>query len=266
MAEGVVKWFNDKKGYGFIARDEGKDLFVHHTSIEMTGFRTLSEGDRGAVREDFAFGTRDGCPEAWNGGPGRYEGACQCQQAQRAVLRACVQDRGSQAKIEARARERYEREKAEHEARLAAREAREKATGKKPGGKPPAAPVEGPLPSDQVNLTDEASRIMPVAGGGFEQCDNAQAVVAEDSPLVVAGDVVQAPNDKQQLEPMLTRTGALPEELSETRTMLADNGYFSEASRMHLIRVGILLCFLLCAGHPSGAFAHLAVGPGVPCR
>ncbi len=172
----------------------------------------------------------------------------------------------AKAKIEARARERYEREKAEHEARLAAREAREKATGKKPGGKPPAAPVEGPLPSDQVNLTDEASRIMPVAGGGFEQCCNAQAVVAEDSLLVVAGDVVQAPNDKQQLEPMLTRTGALPEELGKARTMLADNGYFSEASRMHLIRVGILLCFLLCAGHPSGAFAHLAVGPGVPCR
>ena len=46
MAEGVVKWFNDKKGYGFIAREEGKDLFVHHSSIEMTGFRTLSEGDR----------------------------------------------------------------------------------------------------------------------------------------------------------------------------------------------------------------------------
>ena len=46
MAEGVVKWFNDKKGYGFIAREEGKDLFVHHTSIDMGGFRTLSEGDR----------------------------------------------------------------------------------------------------------------------------------------------------------------------------------------------------------------------------
>ena len=46
MAEGGVKWFNDKKGYGFIAREEGKDLFVHHSSIEMTGFRTLAEGDR----------------------------------------------------------------------------------------------------------------------------------------------------------------------------------------------------------------------------
>jgi hypothetical protein len=84
----------------------------------------------------------------------------------------------ARAKIEARAKERYEREKAEHEAKLAARKAKEKTTGKKPGGKPPQPPVEGALPTDQINLTDEASRIMPVAGGGFEQCYNAQAVVA----------------------------------------------------------------------------------------
>jgi len=133
-------------------------------------------------------------------------------------------------KIEARAKERYERELAEHRAKLVAREAKEKATGRKPGGNPPAPPVEGPLPTDQINLTDEESRIMPVSGGGFEQCYNAQAVVAEGSLLVVAGDVVQATNDKQQLEPMLAKTGALPEELGKAETMLADNGYFSEAN------------------------------------
>ena len=66
--------------------------------------------------------------------------------------------------IEARAKERHAREKAEHEAKMAAREAKTAATGKKPGGKPPAPPTEGPLPTDQVNLTDEASRIMPAAG------------------------------------------------------------------------------------------------------
>jgi len=145
----------------------------------------------------------------------------------------------ARAKIEARARERYEREKAEHEAKLAAREAKEKATGKKPGGKPPAPPVEGPLPGDQVNLTDEESRVMPVAGGGFEQCYNAQAVVAEDSLLVVASDVAQAPNDKQQLEPMLAKTGALPEELGKASTMLADNGFFSEANVKACAAAGI---------------------------
>jgi hypothetical protein len=51
-------------------------------------------------------------------------------------------------------------------------------SGKKPGGRAPAPPLEGPQPKDQINLTDEDSRIMPVAGGGFEQCYNAQAAVA----------------------------------------------------------------------------------------
>jgi transposase len=133
----------------------------------------------------------------------------------------------ARAKIEARAKERYARELAEHEAKLAAREAKVAATGKKPGGKPPQPPTEGPQPSDQINLTDEESRIMPVAGGGFEQCYNAQAAVAVGSMLVVAVDVVQAPNDKQQIEPMLGKIGALPEELGEAKTLLADTGYFS---------------------------------------
>jgi len=133
----------------------------------------------------------------------------------------------AKAKIEARAQERHAREKAEHEAKMAARAAKTAATGKKPGGKPPAPPVEGPLPTDQVNLTDEDSRIMPVAGGGFDQCYNAQAAVAAGSLLVVAVDVVQAPNDKNQIEPMLETIGALPEELGEVEHLLADAGYFS---------------------------------------
>ncbi len=136
----------------------------------------------------------------------------------------------ARAKIEARAKERYEREKAEHEAKLAAREA--KATGKKPGGKLPQPPAEGARPTDQINLTDEESRIMPVAGGGFEQCYNAQAVVAANSLLVIAAQVVQAPNDKQQIEPMLKRIEALPADLGKPDTLLADTGYFSEANVM----------------------------------
>ena len=139
-------------------------------------------------------------------------------------LRKIADARG---KIEARAKERHAREQVEHEAKLAAREARTAATGKKPGGRPPRPPAEAPLPSDQINLTDEDSRIMPVAGGGFEQCYNAQAAVAAGSLLVVAIDVVQASNDKQQLEPMLGKIGALPEELGEPETLLADAGYFS---------------------------------------
>jgi len=83
----------------------------------------------------------------------------------------------AKAKIEARAQERFAREQAEYQAKLAQREATEAATGKKPGGTPPKPPQAGAHPKDQVNLTDEDSRIMKVAGGGFEQCYNAQATV-----------------------------------------------------------------------------------------
>ncbi len=169
----------------------------------------------------------------------------------------------ARAKIAARAKERFEREQAEHQAKLAAREAKTTATGKKPGGKPPAPPTEGPLPTDQINLTDEESRIMPVAGGGFEQCYNAQAAVAADSLLVVAADVVQAPNDKQQLAPMLSKLAALPAALGEAETLLADNGYFSAANVAACAAAGIEP--LIAAGrqqhHPSLSERFAAAPP-----
>ena len=46
MAQGTVEWFNDSEGFGFISQEGGEDVFVHHTAIQMDGFRSLSEGDR----------------------------------------------------------------------------------------------------------------------------------------------------------------------------------------------------------------------------
>jgi transposase len=135
----------------------------------------------------------------------------------------------ARAAIEARARERHAREQAEYDAKIAARAAKAAATGQKPRGRPPVPPVEGPGSADQVNLTDGESRIMPMPGGGFEQCYNAQACVAAGSLLVVAQNVVQAANDKQQIEPMLDKLAALPPELGQVETLLADTGYFSVA-------------------------------------
>ncbi len=145
----------------------------------------------------------------------------------------------ARATIEARAKERHARERAEYEAEMAARAAKAAAAGRKPRGRPPAPPVAGPGPTDQVNLTDAESRIMPVPGGGFEQCYNAQAVVAAGCLLVVANAVVQAANDKQQVEPMLAELGALPERLGEVETLLADSGYFSEANVQACAAAGI---------------------------
>ena len=171
----------------------------------------------------------------------------------------------ARATIEARAKERHARAQAEHDAHMAARAAKTAATGKKPGGRVPHPPAEGPLSTDQVNLTDEESRIMPVAGGGFEQCYNAQAVVAVGSLLVIAADVVQAPNDKQQLVPMLGKITALPDALGKIGALLADHGYFSEGNVNACAAAGIepVIAMGREAHHPSLA-ARFAEPPPSP--
>jgi transposase/IS5 family transposase len=159
----------------------------------------------------------------------------------------------AKAKIEARAKERFEREQAEFDAKMAKRQAKEAATGKKPGGKPPTPPAPGPRAHDQINLTDEDSRIMKMAGGGFEQCYNAQAVVDTESMLVMVAHVTAAGNDKEQVEPMVAHIQALPEGLNQPGQLLADTGFFSERNvqRCHDAKVEPLIAMGRDAHHPN---------------
>jgi len=132
--------------------------------------------------------------------------------------------------IEQRRKVRYEQEKRDYDAKLQKRDLKEKARGRKLGGKRPVAPDEKPKPSDQVNLTDEESRIMPVSGGGFQQAYNAQAAVDMDTMLILENHVSQSSNDKQELEPILNKIAQLPNQLGVVGKVAADNGYKSESN------------------------------------
>lgn len=141
-------------------------------------------------------------------------------------------------KIEVRAAERHAREQREYEQKMAARAAKQERTGKKPGGKPPQPPSPGPKATDQINLTDEESRIMPVAGGGFEQAYNAQAAVDAMTMLVLGTGVTQAPNDKEQVTPMLA-TLAAQSPTTGVEQMIADTGFYSETNVRACVGAGV---------------------------
>ena len=130
-------------------------------------------------------------------------------------------------KIEARAKERYDKESKAYQEKMDKREAKEKLTGKKTGGRKPKAPVDTPQDKDQVNLTDEESRIMPTSGGGFEQCYNAQASADHDSRLILHTHVTQNSNDKQEIIPTMKWYEKHPS-LKPSTALNADAGYFSE--------------------------------------
>jgi transposase len=161
--------------------------------------------------------------------------------------------RQAKAQIEARAAERDAREKADFDAKIKAREDKTTRTGKKPGGKPPAPPSAGVRPTDQINLTDADSRIMPATGKGFEQSYNAQAAVDTESLLVVATGMAQVATDRQQVEPMLKVLAGLPEALGRVEQLLTDNGYFSAANVGRCVQAKIEP--LLAAGR-DGHHAH----------
>lgn len=168
----------------------------------------------------------------------------------------------AKAKIEQRAAERHKAERQEFEAKTARRQA-QRAAGKKPRGKDPEPPQSGPGPGDQVNLSDEASRIMPVSGGGFEQSYNAQAGVDTQTMMVVTAHVTQACNDKREVVPTLAQIALLPQGLGQVQTLVADNGYCSQANVLACEQAGIvpLLAIQREQHHPAllGRFA-----PDVP--
>lgn len=136
--------------------------------------------------------------------------------------------REAKAKIEQRAAQRYEKEECEYQEKIKKRKAKEKTSGKKPRGKIPKPPTKGPKAKDQVNLTDEESRIMKTSGGGFDQAYNAQASVEHDSRLIIHQHVTQNGNDKQEIQPTLQWFTQYPE--LKPPSLLADAGYFSEAN------------------------------------
>jgi transposase len=135
--------------------------------------------------------------------------------------------KAAKLKIEQRAKERHQKELQEYEEKLKKREAKEKLTGKKANGKKPQPPKsKEPNPKDQVNLTDEESRIMPVSGGGYMQAYNAQASVAHDSRLIVHNHVTQNVNDKKEILSTIRWFKDNPTLMPDS--MLADAGYFSD--------------------------------------
>ena len=141
--------------------------------------------------------------------------------------------REAKAELEREAKEKAEREQVEAEAKIAERREKEAQTGKKAGGHDPkvADPEQAkPEPKAQRNFTDPESRIMPDGAnkGSFVQAYNAQAAVDSQTQVIVAAEVTQQTNDKQQLVPMIQQVianaGGAPKAVS------ADAGYWSEAN------------------------------------
>jgi transposase len=131
----------------------------------------------------------------------------------------------AKAKIVDRVEQRDQQARQAYQDQVNRRNAQRQA-GKKPKGPEPKAPETGPKADDQINLTDEQSRIMP-SPDGFIQGYNSQAAVDVDTMLIVAASVSQQTNDKQQVEPLLAEIDKLPDALGQPEALLADTGYFS---------------------------------------
>jgi transposase len=143
----------------------------------------------------------------------------------------------AKAVLEARAKERYEAEQAEYQAKIRAREEKAQRTGRKPRGRAPQPPVPGPRDKDQYNFTDPQSRIMKNStDGGYNQHYNAQLAVDQESFLVLASTLSNHPNDYRDAIPTLD---AIPAKLGKPEAATLDNGYFSESNITEMEARGI---------------------------
>jgi hypothetical protein len=125
---------------------------------------------------------------------------------------------------------RQERLKASTEAKAGRTGTRQRESGQKPRGQDPQPPQLSIQDKDQINLTDEESRILPTSGGGFQQSYNAQAAVDAESLLIVSEHVTNHVNDKQEVPPCLTQLQQLPESLRTVTSLRCDAGYYSDAN------------------------------------
>lgn len=139
----------------------------------------------------------------------------------------------AKAELERRAQQRFEEEQKVYEEKMEARQRKAEESGKKPRGKEPKEPEFGPKDKDQINFTDEESRIMHSADG-FQQCYNAQAAVDTESHLVITSHLSAQSNDKLEVEPTLKQLQEAEQQLGgEVEGLLADAGYYSEANINH---------------------------------
>jgi transposase len=132
----------------------------------------------------------------------------------------------AKAVLEERAKERYEAQRVEYEAKMREREEKIQQTGHKPRGRAPQPPKPGSRAKDQYNFTDPESRIMKNSrDDGFGQHYNAQMAVDQDSLLIVGCEVSNHPNDKEEAIPTIE---SIPATLGKPTAAALDNGYFSQ--------------------------------------
>ena len=143
----------------------------------------------------------------------------------------------AKAVLEARAEERYEVEKAEHEAKLRERAEKAKRTGGKPRGAAPKPPTTGPGAKDQYNFTDPDSRIMKNSTNkGFDQHYNAQVAVDQDCRLIVGNTLSNHASDREEAIPTVE---AIPAQVGKPQAAALDNGYWSPTNVEGLQERGI---------------------------